>query len=139
MSYTPGRFWMEQTGSEPSTALFSPARSSLTSWVPTYYTPLVKPIQGLISAFFPVGRLFGTSRPNTISCGHGYQSGSFLIWRHYRASKLGVSRLCSNFYQLCYAALLQKNYLLCLYHVPIMLNLNGFTFTSDNHSLIDQM
>ena len=51
-----------QTGSEPSTALFSPARSSLTSWVPTYYTPLVKPIHGLISTFSPVGRLLGTSR-----------------------------------------------------------------------------
>ena len=69
----------EQTGSEPSTALFSPARSSSTSWVPTYYTPLVKPIHGLISAFFPVGRQFGTSRPNTLVCGHGYQSGSFLM------------------------------------------------------------
>ena len=40
-----------------------------------------------ISAFFPMGRLFGTSRPNTLVCWHGYQSGSFLIWRHYRASK----------------------------------------------------
>ena len=78
----------EQTGSEPSTALFSPARSSSTSWVPTYYTPLVKPIHGLISTFSPVGRLFGTkSRPNTLVWGHGSQSGSFLIWRHYRASK----------------------------------------------------
>ena len=34
-----------------------------------------------------MGRLFGTSRPNTLAWGHGYQSGSFLIWRHYRASK----------------------------------------------------
>ena len=66
MSYTPGRFWtiFEQTGSEQSTALFSPAHSSATSWVPTYYTPLVKPIHGLISTFYPVVRLFGTSRPN---------------------------------------------------------------------------
>ena len=54
-----------QTGSEPSTALFSPARSSSIYWVPTYYTPLVKPIHSLISTFSPVGRLFGTSRPNT--------------------------------------------------------------------------
>ena len=61
--------------------LFSPARSSSTSWVPTYYTPLVKPIHGLISTFSPVGRLCGTSRPNIV-CGHGSQSGSFLIWRH---------------------------------------------------------
>ena len=75
--------YYEQTGSEPSTALFSPARTSLTSWIPTYCTPLVKPIHGLISAFFPVRRLFGTSRPNTLVCGHGYQSGSFVIWRHY--------------------------------------------------------
>ena len=79
--------YYEQTGSEPSTALFSPARSSSTSWVPTYYTPLVKPIHGLISTFSPVGRLLGTSRPNTLAWGHGSQSGSFLIWRHYRASK----------------------------------------------------
>ena len=42
-------------GSEPSTALFSQAHSSSTSWIPTYYTPLVKPIHGLISAFSPVG------------------------------------------------------------------------------------
>ena len=34
-----------------------------------------------------MGRLFGTSRPNTLACGHGSQSRSFLIWRHYRASK----------------------------------------------------
>ena len=61
--HSPGRSkYYEQTGSEPSTALFSPARSSLTSWVPTYYTPLVKPIHGLILAFFPVGWLFGTRR-----------------------------------------------------------------------------
>ena len=52
----------EQMGSVLSTAFFSPARSSLTYWVPTYYNPLVKPIHSLISAFFPVGRLFGTSR-----------------------------------------------------------------------------
>ena len=56
---------MNKRGPKPSTALFSPARSSSTSWVPTYYTPLVKPIHGLISIFSPVGRLFGTSRPNT--------------------------------------------------------------------------
>ena len=60
---------------EPSTALFSPERSSWTFCVPTYYTPLVKPIHGLISAFLPVGRLFGTSHPNTLVWGHGYQSG----------------------------------------------------------------
>ena len=46
----------EQTGSEPSTAFFSPARFSLTSQVPKYHTPLVKPIHGLISTFSPVGR-----------------------------------------------------------------------------------
>ena len=72
----------EQTGSEPSTALFSPARSSLTSWVPMYYTPIVKPIHGLTSTFSPVGRLFGTCRPNTLAWGHGYQSGSFLEALH---------------------------------------------------------
>ena len=47
MSYTSGRFWTiyiyknrinEQMGSEPSTALFSPVCSSLTSSFPTYYT-----------------------------------------------------------------------------------------------------
>ena len=54
-------------------------RSSSTSWVPTYYNPLVKPIHCLISTFSPVGRLFRTSRPNTLAWGHGYQSGSFLI------------------------------------------------------------
>ena len=32
----------EQTGSELSTVFFFPAHSSLTSWVPTYYIPLVK-------------------------------------------------------------------------------------------------
>ena len=86
----------EQTGSELSTAFFSPARFSLTSWVPTYYTPLVKPIRGLILALFPVGRLFGISQPNTLVCGHGYQSGSFLIWRHYRASKYYAGRSSLN-------------------------------------------
>ena len=45
----------EQTRSELSTALFSPARSSLTSRDPTCNTPLVKPIHGLIMAFFPRG------------------------------------------------------------------------------------
>ena len=43
-----------KTRPEPSTALFSPARSSSTSWVSTHYTPLVKPINGLISTFSPV-------------------------------------------------------------------------------------
>ena len=76
----------EQTRSELSIALFSHAHSSLTSRIPTCYTPLVKPIHGLISAFFAVGRLFGTSRP-ILAWGHGYQSGSFLIWSHYRAAK----------------------------------------------------
>ena len=54
-------------GSELSTALFSPARSNLTYWIPTYYTLLVKPIHSLILTFSRVGRLFGTSRPNTLS------------------------------------------------------------------------
>ena len=72
MSYMPGRFRMkiinEQTGSELSTTLFSPAHSNLTFRVPSHYTPLVtcRPIHGLILAFIPVGRLFGTNRLNTL-------------------------------------------------------------------------
>ena len=68
----------EQTGSKLSTALLSLARSSLISWIPTYYTPLVKPIHSLISAFFPMGRLLGTSRPNSLVCRYRYQSRSFV-------------------------------------------------------------
>ena len=70
----------EQTGSELSTALFFSARSGLTSWGPTYYTPLVKPIQGLILAYSgqagPIHEHAGT--------GPGSRLGLFLIWSHYR-------------------------------------------------------
>ena len=54
---------LDETGSEPSSTLFSPARSSLTSRIPKYYTPLVKPIHGLISAFFPWGGFSGQAGP----------------------------------------------------------------------------
>ena len=50
-------------------------------------------IYGLISAFFPVGTLFGTSRPNTLAWGHGYQSGVIPLWRHYRPPEQTRSEL----------------------------------------------
>ena len=54
-----------------STALFSSARSRMTSRISPWCTcaTLVWSTHGLISAFFHVGRQFGTSRPNTLACG----------------------------------------------------------------------
>ena len=77
----------DETGSWWSTALFSSARSTLTSWVSTYCASLVRSTHGLVSAFFPLGRPFGTSRPNTLACGLRKRPGSFLIGSHYRDSQ----------------------------------------------------
>ena len=59
----------EQTGFGRSTTLFSSARSKLTSRISPWCTTLVWSTHGLVSAFFHVGRQFGTSRPNTLACG----------------------------------------------------------------------
>ena len=59
----------EQTGFGRSTALFSSARSRLTSRIFPWCATLVWSTHGLILAFFHVGRQFGTSRPNTLACG----------------------------------------------------------------------
>ena len=48
---------------------------------PPYLTSLVRSIDGLFSAFFPVGRPFGTSRPSTLACGLRKRPGSFLYNR----------------------------------------------------------
>ena len=51
-----------------STALFSYACSRLTSRISPWCATLVWSTHGLNSAFFHVGRQFGTSRPNTLAC-----------------------------------------------------------------------
>ena len=47
------------------TIIFSSALSRLTSRIPTCCASLVRSTDGLVSAFFLMGRLFGTSRPCT--------------------------------------------------------------------------
>ena len=79
----------EQTGFGRSTALFSSVRSRMTSWISPWCTTLVWSTHGLISAFFHVGRQFGTSRPNTLACGLVTPNTYFLYslcpwpWREY--------------------------------------------------------
>ena len=51
-----------------STMLFSSTHSRLTWWVSPCCASLVRPTHGLVSAFFPVGRPLGMSRPNTLAC-----------------------------------------------------------------------
>ena len=68
----------EQTGFGRSTALFSSARSRLTSRISPWCATLVWSTHGLVSAFFHVGRQFGTSRPNTLACGLRKRPWSFL-------------------------------------------------------------
>ena len=70
-----------------STDFFSSARSRLTSRVPPCCASLVRSIHRLVSALLPVGRPFGTSRPNTLACGLRKRPGSFLIGSHYRDSQ----------------------------------------------------
>ena len=62
-----------------STALFSSARSRLTSRISPWCATLVWSTHGLVSAFFHVGRQFGTSRPNTLACGLRKRPWSFLM------------------------------------------------------------
>ena len=69
----------EQTGFGRSTALFSSARSRLTSQISLWCATLVWSTHGLVSAFFHVGRQFGTSRPNTLACGLQKRPWSFLM------------------------------------------------------------
>ena len=69
----------EQTGFERSTALFSSARSRLTSRISPWCATLVWSTHGLVSAFFHVGRQFGTSRPKTLACGLRKRPWSFLM------------------------------------------------------------
>ena len=60
-------------------------------------------------------------------------------WMHARGHVLGRGeQIMLQFLPIMLCCTAPKNYLLCLYHVPIMLNLNGFIFDSDqhNHSLI---
>ena len=56
----------EQPGFGRSTALFSSARSRLTSRISPWCTTLVWSTHGLVSAFFHVGRQFGTSRCHSL-------------------------------------------------------------------------
>ena len=65
----------EQTGFGRSTALFSSARSRLASRISPWCATLVWSTHGLVSAFFHVGRQFGTSRPNTLHAGSGNDRG----------------------------------------------------------------
>ena len=44
--------------------LLSPVHSRMTLTVPQYDISLIRSVYDLILAFFPVERLFGTSRPN---------------------------------------------------------------------------
>ena len=69
----------EQTGFGRSTTLFSSARSRLTSWISPWCATLVWSTHGLVSAFFHVGRQFGTSRPNTLACRLRKRPWSFLM------------------------------------------------------------
>ena len=69
----------EQTGFGRSTGLFSSARSRLTLQISPWCTTLVWSTHGLVSAFFHVGRQFGTSRPNTLACGLRKRPWSFLM------------------------------------------------------------
>ena len=69
----------EQTGFGRSTALFSSARSRLTSLISPWCVTLVWSTHGLVSAFFHVGRQFGTSRPNTLACRLRKRPWSFLM------------------------------------------------------------
>ena len=69
----------EQTGFGRSTALFSSARSRMTSRISPWCATLVWSTHGLVSAFFHVGRQFGASRPNTLACGLRKRPRSFLM------------------------------------------------------------
>ena len=69
----------EQTGFGRSTALFSSARSRMTSRISPWCATLVWSTHGLISAFLHVGRQFGTSRPNILACGLRKRPRSFLM------------------------------------------------------------
>ena len=55
---------------------------------------LVRSTHGLVSAFFPLGRPFGTSRPNILACGLRKQPGSFLIGSHYCDSQYRDNKGC---------------------------------------------
>ena len=54
-------------------------RSRLTSRISLWCATLVWSTHGLVSAFFHVGRQFGTSRPNTLACGLRKRPWSFLM------------------------------------------------------------
>ena len=69
----------EQTGFGRSTALFSSARSRLTSRISPWCATLIWSTHGLVSAFFHVGRQFGASRPSTLACGLRKRPWSFLM------------------------------------------------------------
>ena len=69
----------EQTGFGRSTALFSSARSRMTSRISPWCATLVWSTHGLVSAFFHVGRQFGASRPSTLACGLRKRPWSFLM------------------------------------------------------------
>ena len=54
-------------------------RSRLTSRISPWCATLVWSTHGLVSAFFHVGRQFGTSWPNTLACGLRKRPWSFLM------------------------------------------------------------
>ena len=89
-----------QTGSRRSTALFPSALSRLTSRIPTCCASLIRSTDGLVSAFFPVGRLFGTSRPRTLACGLRKRPGSFLIGSHDNNSTFYIRTLTIHAWEL---------------------------------------
>ena len=101
----------EQTGFGRSTTLFSSARSRLTSRISPWCATLVWSTHGLVSAFFHVGRQFGTSRPNTLACGLRKRPRSFLMGvtivtpnTSYASSVSGARRLPSLGFQLIFCA-----------------------------------
>ena len=112
----------DQTGSGRSTALFSSARSTLTSWVSTCCASLVRSTHGLVSAFFPLGRPFGTSRPNTLARGLrkrrlcvnlqrvcAFMPTPYMPTPHMPTNKISV-RLCLRKQSKCYYDRLSESY-----------------------------
>ena len=79
--------------------LFSSAHSRLTLRISPWCATLVWSTHGLISAFTHVGRQFGTSRPNTLTCGLRKRPWSFLM---------GVTIVTPNIYTCMHTQ--QQNY-----------------------------
>ena len=80
-------YYEDETGSAQSTVLFSSAHSRLTSWLFPCCASLVRSTHGLVSTFVPMGRPFGTSRPNASACSLQKRPESLLIGSHYHDSQ----------------------------------------------------